>query len=914
MKRSSLSATGRTISEVRRLKLRRLCAIGLTLFAARGLAQAPAPDQAPKPAKPDPIVELDADRTPTIITHGTCFLKNATLLTVTNGVIKNGDILVRDGKIADIGPNLTAPAGVTVIDATGKFITPGIIDAHSHIALDSVNEGADSITAEVRMHDVIDPQSITIYRGLSNGVTTSLLLHGSANPIGGQSVVVKMKWKRPVEELIIPDAPRMIKFALGENVKQSNFNRTGPTRYPVTRMGVETVYRRAFTAARDYMHQWEEYDSKKATDPNAVPPRRDLRLETLADILRGKIWVQCHSYVSDEMLMMLRLSQEYHFKFAAFQHGLEAYKIAPEIASSGIGVSTFADAWAYKVEANDAIPYNAALCLRAGIVTSVNSDNEAGTYRLNTEAANCMKYGGLTENEALRLVTINPAIQLGVDKRTGSLDKGKDADITVWDGYPLSVYSRCAMTLVEGEVYYQRRDLFGIDKLATLKNSVDTCTLDHATLPTPPARSAYAIIGATIHPVTGPDIANGTIVLEDGKIKAVGAKVNIPRGAYVVQGHGLHVYPGMIDAGSQLGLAEIPSVRATEDVSEDGEFEPDLQAATAVNPDSEHLAITRNNGITTTLVHPTGGTISGQASVIDLAGWTSEKMKIDGRAALHINFPESSGGMRRFARLATPDMLQQMSDRDKARVHALHDYFERAQRYAEARAKNPGAVPYDQTLEAMTPYATGKRPIIFSISTHKGVKAALDFAEELKLKPILEGGPDPYKAADLMAQKHVPYIYRVVTANSLSSLAPPNDWDPTETEWTAPALLRKAGVTVLFASEGTAEAKNLPRQVGIMNAYGLSHDDAIKALTINAAKVLGVADRMGSLETGKMANVIVTDGDPLEVNTSLHYLFIDGKAVPLQSKHTELYNRYRQRLSEIPTTASRSTLKHASTR
>src|SRR5579871_2840792 len=260
---------------------RMLPVVGLALLGGRGLAQAPASAppagaaQAAKPAKPDPIVELDADRVPTVVTHGSCLLKNATLLTVTNGVIKNGDILVRDGKIADIGPKLTAPAGVTVIDATGKFITPGIIDAHSHIALDAVNEGADSITAEVRMHDVIDPQSLSIYRGLSNGVTASLLLHGSANPIGGQSVVVKMKWKRPVEELIVPDAPRMIKFALGENVTRSGGGggRSGAGRFPATRMGVEAVYRRAFAEARAYMAAWDTYEKARTSDPHLVPPR-----------------------------------------------------------------------------------------------------------------------------------------------------------------------------------------------------------------------------------------------------------------------------------------------------------------------------------------------------------------------------------------------------------------------------------------------------------------------------------------------------------------------------------------------------------------------------------------------------------------------------------------------------------------
>ena len=282
------------------------------------------------------ILELDADRTPSTVTKGSCLIKNGTLLTVTHGNLPGTDILIQNGKIAAIGKNLTAPAGVVVIDATGKCVSPGLIDAHSHIALDSVNEGSDAITAEVRMHDVINPQSMSIYRGLSNGVTSSLLLHGSANPIGGQSVVVKMKYKRPVEELIVPDAPRMIKFALGENVKQSNgggFNQ-GPSRFPGTRMGVEAVYRRAFAEAGKYNGLWNKYNAEKGSNPNALPPRRDLRLETLADILNGKIWVQCHSYRADEMLMMVRLSQEYHFKLV-FQHGLEAYKIAPEIAAAG---------------------------------------------------------------------------------------------------------------------------------------------------------------------------------------------------------------------------------------------------------------------------------------------------------------------------------------------------------------------------------------------------------------------------------------------------------------------------------------------------------------------------------------------------------------------------------------------------
>ena len=312
-------------------------------------------------------VELETDRKPALHTGGNVLLKNGTVITVTKGVMANTDVLVQNGKIVAIGKGLTPPPGIAVINATGKFVTPGIIDAHSHIAEDATNEGTDSITAEVRIHDVIDPQSISLFRGLSNGVTTSLLLHGSANPIGGQSVVVKMKWQTSAQEMIVPDAPRMVKFALGENVKQSGGSR-GATRFPATRMGVEAVYRRAFAQAKTYMAEWQAYDTAKQSDANAVPPRRDLRLEALAGILKREVWVQCHCYRADEMLMMVRLSQEFGFKIGALQHAMEAYKIAPELLAAHIPVSTFADAWAYKVEADDAIPYNAALCERAGIV------------------------------------------------------------------------------------------------------------------------------------------------------------------------------------------------------------------------------------------------------------------------------------------------------------------------------------------------------------------------------------------------------------------------------------------------------------------------------------------------------------------------------------------------------------------
>ena len=392
-------------------------------------------------------------------------IHDATLLTVTHGKIEHGSILIRNGKIAAVGTNdqVTAPAGAQVIEATGKFVLPGIIDTHSHTAVDgSVNEISLPNTGMVRIGDVIDVDDIAVYRQLAGGTTTALVLHGSANSIGGQSQILKWKYGRPVGEWFISDAPRTIKFALGENPKSSNF-RPPPgiaLQYPQTRMGVEEVIRKSFTDAKDYMAKWDDYEARRKKGENVIPPRKDLLMETMADILRGKIDVHSHCYRSDEILMLLNLSDELGFKVRELQHVLEGYKVAKEIAAHGVGAGTFIDWWGFKAEAQDAIPYNVALMDRAGVLTSVNSDDAELARRLNLDAAKAMKYGGLSEEEALKLCTLNGAKQLRLDHRIGSIDVGKDADLVIWTGHPFSTYSRVETTLIEGDIYFDRtRDL-----------------------------------------------------------------------------------------------------------------------------------------------------------------------------------------------------------------------------------------------------------------------------------------------------------------------------------------------------------------------------------------------------------------------------------------------------------------------
>lgn len=385
---------------------------------------------------------------------GDLLIKNATVMTATKGTLDATDILVQGGKIARIGKGLTAAAGVRTIDATGKFVTPGIIDAHSHTMLSAINEGSLAVTSMTRVRDMLLPDNIAVYRALAGGVTAALLLHGSANPIGGQSSTVKFKYGRPVEEFPIEGAPLGIKFALGENVKRSSFNpQPGQTfRYPRTRMGTMEVIRDAFVRAREYKQAWDDYRAKKTR----TQPRKDEELEPLVEILEGKRKVHCHGYRSDEHLNIMRVAEEFGFKIGTLQHGLEAYKIAPEIAKHGAGVSIFTDNWSYKLEAYDAIPYNAFILWKNGVNVSINSDSNERMRRLNLDAAKVMKYGGVPEQDALKMITINPAMQLGIDNRTGSIEVGKDGDLVIWSGHPFSSFSVVEATLIEGDVYFDR--------------------------------------------------------------------------------------------------------------------------------------------------------------------------------------------------------------------------------------------------------------------------------------------------------------------------------------------------------------------------------------------------------------------------------------------------------------------------
>lgn len=401
-------------------------------------------------------------------------IRNATVLTITNGTIENGTVVVRDGKIAAVGADVQVPAGVPVIDATGMYVTPGLIDAHSHMAMEGgINESSESVTPEVVVN--VRNDDPTIYRALAGGVTSALLLHGSANTIGGQGAIIKMRWGSPTSELYFDGAPRIVKFALGENVTRASSNQSdSERRYPKSRMGVEQTLRWWFRQAKEYEAEWQAHEAKR--DRNALPPRRDLRLEALVDIMNGDIKVHAHSYRGDEILMLMRVAEDFGFRIHTFQHVLEGYKVAEELSEHGAMASTFAEFWGYKVEAFDAIPHNMAIMSDRGVVVSVNSDSGERVRRLYQEAAMGVKYGGMEENEALKMVTLNPAKQLGVDGQVGSVEVGKDADLAIFSDHPFAPASRVEKTLIDGKLLFDRAEAMTLEKLMQQRTPVTITT------------------------------------------------------------------------------------------------------------------------------------------------------------------------------------------------------------------------------------------------------------------------------------------------------------------------------------------------------------------------------------------------------------------------------------------------------
>lgn len=823
---------------------------------------------------------------------GDLLIERATVLTGTGKTLKNTSILVHQGKIAAIGRNLQpevsdeakSDAALHIIDGRGSFVMPGIIDTHSHIMISGgVNEYTQSIVPEVRIKDVINSEDVSEYRALAGGVTIARLLHGSANVIGGQDAVVKLRHGRTAREHLMEGSHQGVKFALGENVKYRQ------SRFPNTRLGVEATLNRAFLEAIDYRRQWMAYQTQRkqagAGDRKPLlPPRRDLRLEALAGIVNHEIFIHSHCYRADEILMLLRVASDLGIRVWSLQHVLEGYKIAPEIVAHGASCSTFSDWWAYKVEAYDATPYNAALLKEAGANVVIKSDDRELIRHLYVEAAKCVRYGNMPPEQALQTITLNAARELGIDNRVGSIEVGKDADLAVFNGHPLHAFARCEMTIIDGHVYFDRADAPTAMSAAQQKRSrrapalaisperVRTSKLD---LPTSP-EGKYAIVNARVVPVDEEPLEHATVLVSGGRITGVGSELSVPDDAVVIDATGLEVYPGLIDAGTTLGLTEIRKVTETQDTSESGGLQPDLRAGVAINPDSELFPVARAGGVTLALVHPTGGTICGQASLVQLDGWTARDMVERLEAGLWINWPR---------------------ERDSKALKELQEFLDEAREYdrlVAAAAESGTAGPIgDPRFRALRPYLHAEKPVFIEADSRQQIAEALLFAEKEKLRIVICGGTDAWKLAEELKERDVPVIVGPVMRS------PTESYDPADAPYANPGRLHEAGVQFCLRSDSASNSRNLPFEAAMAVSCGLPEQTALRAVTLAAAEILGLDQELGSIRVGKRANLIITDGSPLLQTTMIKGIFVNGRPHPPASRHTRLYERYRRRLHEV---------------
>lgn len=887
------------------------------------------PTSAPtsQPAPPTFAVEIEADRKPATQTGGNVLLRNATLLTITNSDQPQTDLLVENGIIKAIGKNLSAPAGAATLDLSGYFISPGIIDCHSHMCSEGgLNEGTLSVTPEVRIGDIVNHRDVAAFRALAGGVTMIHTMHGSANTIGGQNVVLRLKYGKPAAEWRFEPAPRTVKFALGENVKQSNWGTRG-TRFPNSRMGVEAVFRRSFDAALEYKREWDAWREQKQAGQDPRPPRRDLRLEALAAIHDGLIWVHCHCYRADEVLRLLAMAEDYGFRIAVLQHILEGYRVIPEMRRHGCGASTFSDWWAYKIEAYDATPFNAARMTQGGVNATVNSDSAEVVRHLNLEAAKSLRFGGLSPNDCMKLVTLNGAMQLGVADKVGSLEVGKLGDLAIFDGHPLDTRAKCVMTLIDGEVYFQHRDFAPNGATTSSRGAEDAASSvggagpaaysspksQASSLPTQrePLNIPYShmglywITGVTAHPISGPPIENALVAMADGDIFLVApwAEQNPNPETVFIDGKGLHVWPGLINAETNMGLHEIGMIAATVDESEIAEFQPDLMALSAYNPFAAAINVTRCEGVTNAMVMPGGGRVSGQAGLVKLTGWSMPEAIIEPYVGQVVSLPSLPDRWRDD----TPsDRIEEATKAAREEMARIEDFFRKAKTYAAARMSSPGSntaagttasssgtngnrAAWDRLLDAMIPIMDGRKPVFFAANSHKQTREALKFAERYGLRPIIVGGQDAWKVADELAEKKVDVILRGAMTHY------PGEFDPWDSSYRNAAELARAGVRFCFGTGEAPLAKHVGIEAGMSVAHGLDEARAVQAITLDAARILGVDDRLGSLEPGKMANLFISTDSPLQASNQVVALFIDGQPVELTSRHTDHDDKWRKR-------------------
>lgn len=848
-------------------------------------------------------------------------LRGGRVMTAAGVIYPRADVLVVGDRIEAVGVDLPAPEGAAVLDVKGKTITPGIIDAHSHIGVYAApgftgtsdgNETSSPNTAEVQAADGYWPQDPQIERAREGGVTTMQILPGSANLVGGRSVVVKTyPDARTVDEARFPGAPDGLKIACGENPKRVHGEKGGP----VTRMGNLARMRAALQQAVEYRRAWKRYRDKlerwnsrpvgggegdaDADPPD--PPARDFALETLVKVIDGDILVHNHCYRADEMSLMMELGESFGFRIRSFHHAVEAYKIADQLAEHGAAASVWADWWGFKVEAFDGIRENAAMVAAAGARAVLHSDSALGIQRLNQEAAKAMYAGrraGLevSDDEALRWLTANPAWALGIDGTVGTLEPGKQADLVVWDGDPFSVYTKTSRVYIEGRLVFDREhpgapssdfELGYVERRPGAAPAGEQPKAPGRPRPaSTPARLPFdrdgapiVLTGAKIQVGDGTVIDDGTVIVRGTRISAVGgAELAASAGSEAtrVDLSGMVLTPGFIAPATALGLVEISMEPGTVDKERK---DPDpiragYDAAVAVNADSALLPVNAIEGVTTAAVTPTGGLVSGQVAWIDLVAGDHRGIVVRPGVAVHARLGQTIAGSRAVA----------LARLDEAFVDAK---FWQTRRGAYDRRQSRDLVAHPRDLEALVSVLDGTVPLVVSADRASDLLALVSLRERLGLSHLtIVGATQGFEVADALARPEITVL--VQPSENL-----PGSLDRMGARFDNAALLHAAGVRVgIGVLDEAHNVRNMAQEAGIAVAYGLPHEAAISAVTQNVAIGYAMDDHYGTIAAGKVADLVAWSGDPFELSHMPTKVWIRGEEIPMTSRQTKLRDRY----------------------
>ncbi len=846
-------------------------------------------------------------------------VRHATVMPASGPAIEDGAVAFADGKILAVGrdADVATPPGAEEVDGTGLYVTPGVIDAHSHLGVyaspdttstSDGNEATAPVTAEVSAEHSFWPQDPGLRRAAAGGVTSLLVLPGSANLIGGRGFPVKLHFGRSAAEMRFPGAKDSLKMACGENPRR--VYGTAQRRAPSTRMGNVAGYRQAFAKAREYLERWEAWKKKRAKKPEeaGAAPLRDLQLETLGEVLRGNLLVQSHCYRADEMAVMLQVADEFGYSIRAFHHSLEAYKLRDRLAEKNVAVATWADWWGFKMEAWDGIPENAGLVSQAGGRAVIHSDSALGIQRLNQEAGKALwraRESGIpvTEEEALRWVTLHPAWVMGVEDRTGSLEPGKMADVVLWKNHPLSVYARAQRVWADGVVTYDAasgaveasdfelgeraggsaklvarpsappalKDVGLGERCEPLKDAecarplevkADACT----------AFQDVAVLSQ------GKWMAHASVLVENGKVTRVqpGALGAVPAGCRAVEGKGRVLTPGFVDALTSLGVVEVGLEESTVDDTLRGEAAKEpiraaLRAADSLNPAAETFPVARLGGVTAAGVIPEGGLVSGQSAWVGTDG-TVRRTPL----ALHVHLGVSGRNAVSGSRALVLERLREL-------LSDAREYNQRKGDFEQNRMRALAASRLD--LESLQPALAGTLPVVVTANRVSDIRAVLALGREFGLKVLIAGGREAWRVAPELAAAKVPVI--VQPTQNL-----PSNFDGLNSRLDSAALLSAAGVKVLISTLGESHTvRTLAQEAGNAVAWGLPYEEALRAITSNVTEAFGLEG--GQVAPGQVADLVLWNGEPLEVSSRPLGMWLGGKQVPLTSRQQALFEKYR---------------------